>query len=149
MIKCKVRSVEQRKAATALVLPEVKTHPSFSLLNIDLQVEPTPGWMAGLQHQHQMDAWNSDLSVVEGSTEELTSGKLTARRRFDLISASSFSLSVFLCQVASQPSPAKFEFRAQHQPDVSKAGEVEHGHHRGGRHRSGGRQDVQRGGASG
>ena len=62
-----VRSVEQRKAATALVVTEP---------------EPTPSWLAGLQHQHQMDAWNSDLCVVEGSTEELTSGKLSARRRY-------------------------------------------------------------------
>ena len=58
----------------------------------DLQVEPTPGWMAGPQHQHPMDAWNFDLSVVEGSTEELTSGKLAARRRFDLISTALISL---------------------------------------------------------
>ena len=84
--------------------------------------------MAGLQHQHQMDAWNSDLSVVEGSTEELTSGKLTARRRSELISTILISLSN-VYKVASQPSPAKCEFRAQHQPDVSKAGEVEHGHY--------------------
>ena len=91
--------------------------------------------MAGLQHQHQMDAWNSDLSVVEGSTEELTSGRLTARRRSELLESN--VTDCISLQVASKPSPVECEFRAQHQPDVSEAGEVEHGHHGGGRRGAG------------
>ena len=95
--------------------------------------------MAGLQHQHQMDAWNSDLSVVEGSTEELTSGRLTARRRSELLQVKCnwVQCTLYYVQVASQPSPVECEFRAQHQSDVGEAGKVEHGHHGGGRGRAG------------